>query len=230
MHTQTHTHTQFLSCILTNYRSPVTLSLPVPVLPALDWQMIRADDWCTILTVGKYCSADRQDPLSCCHCFVYNCHIYCQGNEPRNWGFWFHNQCFAKCYLATLMRSVYDINYTCRAECGVLSAWEYPAKFWVFGENPLHFGITNLTQAAPTVCRATPPESANRLILDTAASEPRNSPSSRNKSAPKIDGTRGRRFLYSFLCFWLWCKFRATGGDRVTAAWKTSTRVQQPAI
>jgi len=57
----------------------------------------------------------------------------------------------------------------------------------VLGENPLHFGIRNPTQAAPTVCRATPLEPANRLILDTAASEPRNSPSLRNKSAPKID-------------------------------------------
>jgi len=56
-------------------------------------------------------------------------------------------------------------------------------------------------QPAPAVCRATPPEPANRLILDTAASEPRNSPSLRNKSAPKIDCSRGRRFLCSFLCF-----------------------------
>lgn len=68
-------------------------------------------------------------------------------------------------------------------------------------KNPLHFGITNLMQAAPAVCRATPPEPAHRLILDTASSEPRNSPSLRNKSAPKIDCSRGHRFLYSFLCF-----------------------------
>jgi hypothetical protein len=55
----------------------------------------------------------------------------------------------------------------------------------VFGENPLHFGITNLMQTAPAVCRATPPERTKRLILDTAASEPRNSPSLRNKVRQK---------------------------------------------
>jgi hypothetical protein len=56
-------------------------------------------------------------------------------------------------------------------------------------------------QAALAACLATPLEPANRLIIDTAASEPRNSPSLRYKSAPKIDCSRGRRFLGSFLCF-----------------------------
>ena len=96
--------------------------------------MIRADGWCTILTAGQYCSVDRQDTLSWCHRFFYNCRIYSQGNEPRNWGFWFHNQCFAKCYLATLLRGVCNINDSCRAECGVLSEWKYPEKIWVLGK------------------------------------------------------------------------------------------------
>jgi len=42
-----------------------------------------------------------------------------------------------------------------------------------------------------------------RLILEAAGIEPRNSPSLRNKSAPKIDCSRGRRFLYSFLSLFL---------------------------
>jgi hypothetical protein len=71
----------------------------------------------------------------------------------------------------------------------------------VLTENPLHFGITNLMQAAPNVCRATPPEPANRLILDTAASEPRNSPPfatevHKKSMAVEVVGL----FLCSFLC------------------------------
>jgi len=52
-HRQTHTHTTFiLYSHQLHYRSPITLSLPVGVLPALGWQMIRADGWYTVLTAG----------------------------------------------------------------------------------------------------------------------------------------------------------------------------------